>query len=98
MNIWGGGATRPKPLTFVANVFLHPDLRCWFTNHRWCRLRDQRLAGALVGNQLLPNTALKHGGKAVIDLIDGLSSGSVVLVSVADDNFADHDARLEGGS
>jgi hypothetical protein len=38
---------------------------------------------------------LKRDGKALIDLVDGLSSGSVVLVNVTNDNLADHDARLE---
>ncbi len=32
----------------------------------------------------------------LIDLVDGLSSGSVVLVSVTNGNLANHDARLEG--
>jgi hypothetical protein len=34
----------------------------------------------------------------LIDLEDGLSSGSVVLVSVTNGNLADHDARLGGGA
>jgi hypothetical protein len=59
------------------------DLRCWFTNCRWYQLQGQRSAGALAGNQLLLNAALKRNEKALIDLVDGLSSGSVVLVSVA---------------
>jgi hypothetical protein len=57
-----------------------PDLRCWFTNRRWSQLRGQRSVNALTGNQLLPNAALKRGEKALIDLVDGLSSRSVVLV------------------
>jgi hypothetical protein len=60
--------------------FIRPDLRCWFTNRCWSQLRGQRSSGALVGNQLLPNATLKHDGKALIDLVDGLSSGLVVLV------------------
>ncbi len=71
-----------------------PDLRCWLTNRSWCQLRSQRSAGALAGNQLLSNVTLKPDGKALIDLVDGLSSGSVVLVSMTDDDLADHDARL----
>jgi hypothetical protein len=35
--------------------------------------------------------------KALIDLVDGMSSGSVVLVSVMNGNLANHDARLGGG-
>jgi len=61
-----------------------PDLRCWFTICRWCQLRTQRSAGALTGNQLLPNTSLERDGKMLIDLVDGLSSGPVVVVSVTD--------------
>jgi hypothetical protein len=34
----------------------------------------------------------------LIDLVNGLFSGSVVLVSVTDGDLADHDARLEGGA
>ncbi len=75
-----------------------PDLRCWLINCRWCQLRSQRSVGTLVGNQLLPNATLEHDGKALIDLVDGLSSGSVVLVNVTNGNFADHDARLGGGA
>ncbi len=41
---------------------------------------------------------LKHGEKVLIDLIDGLSSGLVVLVSVVDGDLADHDARFRGGA
>jgi hypothetical protein len=33
----------------------------------------------------------------LIDLVDGLSSGSVVLVGMADGDFVDHDTRLKGG-
>ncbi len=40
---------------------------------------------------------LKRDEKALIDLVDGLSSGSVVLVSVADGDLANHDACLGGG-
>ncbi len=72
-------------------MLLRPDLRCWFTNRLWCQLRGQRSAGALAGNQLLPNAALKRSEKVLIDLIDGLSSGLVVLVDVADGDLADHD-------
>ncbi len=39
---------------------------------------------------------LKCDGKALIDLLDGLSSGSVVLVGVTNGDLADHDPRLEG--
>jgi hypothetical protein len=70
-------------------------LRCWLTNHRWSQLWGQRSAGALAGNQLLPNAALKRDEKALIDLVDGLSSRSVVLVGVADGDLADHDVRLD---
>ncbi len=38
---------------------------------------------------------LERDGKA---LVDGLSSGSVVLVSVTDGDLADHDACLRGGA
>jgi hypothetical protein len=41
---------------------------------------------------------LERDGKALIDLVDGLSSGSVVLVSMTDDDLANHDARLGGGA
>jgi hypothetical protein len=78
--------------------FLHPDFRCWFTNRRWCQLRGQHSAGALAGNQLLPNAALKRSEKALIDLVDGPSSGSVVLVDATDGDLVDHDARLGGGA
>jgi hypothetical protein len=37
---------------------------------------------------------LKRDGKALIDMVDGLSLGSVVLVDVTNDDLADHDARL----
>jgi hypothetical protein len=47
---------------------------------------------------LLPNASLERNGKALIDLVDGLSSGSVVLVSVTDGDLVDHDARLRGGA
>ncbi len=73
-----------------------PDLRCWLTNRRWCQLRSQCSAGTLASNQLLPNASLERDGKALIDLVDGLSSGSMVLVNVTNGNLADHDARLEG--
>ncbi len=73
-----------------------PELRCWFINHRWSKLRSQQSAGALVGNQLFPNASLERGRKTLIDLVDGLSSRSVVLVSMTDGNLADHDARLRG--
>jgi hypothetical protein len=53
-------------------------------------LQSQRLAGTLAGNQLLPNVTLEHDGKALIDLVDGLSSGSIVLVSVTNDNLANY--------
>jgi len=43
-----------------------------------------------------PNALLERDGKALIDLVDGLSSRWVVLVSVTDGDLADHDARLEG--
>jgi hypothetical protein len=39
---------------------------------------------------------LEHDGEALIDLVDGLSSGLVVLISVTNGNFADHDAHLGG--
>jgi hypothetical protein len=56
-----------------------PDLRCWLTNRRWSQLRSQRSAGALAGNQLLPNASLERDEKALIDLVDGLSWGSVAI-------------------
>jgi hypothetical protein len=56
-------------------------------------LRSQRSAGTFIGNQLLPNVSLEHDEKALIDLVDGLSSGAVVLVNVTNDDLADHDAR-----
>jgi hypothetical protein len=40
---------------------------------------------------------LERDGKALIDLVDGLSSGSVVLVNMTNGNLADHDVRLGGG-
>ncbi len=39
---------------------------------------------------------MKHGENALIDLVDGLSSGSVVLVSMTNGDLADHDAHLGG--
>ncbi len=54
-----------------------PALRCWFTKRRWSQLRGQRSAGALAGNQLLPNVALKRDRKALVDLVDGLSSSKL---------------------
>ncbi len=47
---------------------------------------------------MLPNASLERDRKALINLVDGLSSGLVVLVSVTDDDLADHDARLGGGA
>jgi hypothetical protein len=41
---------------------------------------------------------LEREGKALIDMVDGLSSGSVVLISVTDGDLADHDAHLGGGA
>ncbi len=81
----------------ISNI-LRPELRCRFTNRCWCQLRSQRSAGALAGNQLLPNASLEHDGKALIDLVDGLSLGPVVLVSMTDGDLADHDACLESGA
>jgi hypothetical protein len=46
---------------------------------------------------LLPNASLERDEKALIDLVDGLSTGLVVLVSVTNGNLADHDAHLGGG-
>jgi hypothetical protein len=40
-------------------------------------------------NHLFPNASLERDKKALIDLVDGLSSGSIVLVSVMDDDLAD---------
>jgi hypothetical protein len=79
-------------------LFIIPNHRCWFINRRWCQLRSQQSAGALAGNQLLPNVTLECDEKALIDLVDGLSSGSVMLVSVTDGDLADHDARLGDGA
>jgi hypothetical protein len=76
------------------HFFWRPDLRSWLINGCWCQLRSQHSAGTLAGNQLLPNTTLERDGKALIDLVDGLSSGLVVLVSVTNGNLVDHDARL----
>ncbi len=45
-----------------------------------------------------PQRLTERDGKALIDLVDGLSSGSVVLISVTDGDLADHDARLGGGA
>jgi hypothetical protein len=42
---------------------------------------------------LLPNASLERDRKVLIDLVDGLSLGTVVLVNVTDDDFVDHDAR-----
>jgi hypothetical protein len=67
---------------FLCCFFLSPDLRCWFTNRHWCQLLSQQSASALAGNQLLPNALLERDGKALIDLVDGLSLRSVVLVGV----------------
>ncbi len=83
-------------LNFI--FFWRPDLRCWLINCRWCQLRSQRSVGTTVGNQLLPNATLERDGKALIDVVDGLSSGSVVLVSVTNGNLADHDVCLGGGA
>ncbi len=44
-------------------LFLCPDLRCWFTNRRWCHLRSQRSADTLAGNQLLPNATLERDAR-----------------------------------
>ncbi len=74
------------------------DLRCWFTNRRWCQLRNQRSADALAGNQLFPNTSLERDEKALIDLVDGLFLGLVVLVKVTNDDLVDHDARFGSGA
>jgi hypothetical protein len=41
---------------------------------------------------------LERDEKTLIDLVDGLSSGSIVLVSVTDGDLVDHDARLGGGA
>jgi hypothetical protein len=41
--------------------------------------------------------ALKRDRKALIDLVDGLSSKLVVLVSVTDGDLADHDVHLGDG-
>jgi hypothetical protein len=83
---------------FAIFMFWNPALRCRLTNRRWSKLQSQRSAGALAGNQLLPNASLERDGKALIDLVDGLSLGSVVLVCVTDGDLADHDARLGGGA
>ncbi len=40
----------------------------------------------------------ERDGKVLIDLVDGLSLGLVVLVSVTDDDLVDHDARFGGGA
>jgi hypothetical protein len=83
-----------SPICSPSFNFWRLELRCRFTNCCWCQLRSQRLAGALAGNQLLPNASLERDKKALIDLVDGLSSRTVVLVSVTNDNLADHDACL----
>ncbi len=41
---------------------------------------------------------LERHEKALIDLVDGLSSGMVVLIGVTDGDLADHDARLKSGA
>ncbi len=79
-------------------LFWRLELRCWLINCRRCQLRSQRSAGTLASNQLLPNATLECDGKALIDLVDSLSSGSVLLVSMTNGNLADHDARLGGGA
>jgi hypothetical protein len=61
------------------NFIWRPDLRCWLTNRRRCKLRSQRSAGTFAGNQLLPNASLERDGKALIDLVDGLSSGAEMV-------------------
>jgi hypothetical protein len=94
--MWAGSYFLREPSVRVSTFFVRPDLRCWFTNRRRCQLRGQRSTGALAGNQLLSNVVLKRDEKTLIDLVDGLSSGSVVLIGVTDDDFTDHDARLEG--
>ncbi len=73
----------------------HLELRCRLTNSSRCRLRSHRLADALTSSQLLPNASLERDGNALIDLVDGLTSGTIVLVSVTDGDLADHDARFE---
>ncbi len=85
-------------LKTIEFYFGRPEDRCRFTNCCWCQLRSQRSVGAVVGNQLLPNASLECDGKALIDLVDGLFSGMVVLLSVTDGNLADHDARLGSGA
>ncbi len=47
---------------------------------------------------MLPNVSVERDGKALINLVDGLSSGSVVLVSVTDGDLTDHYVRLGGGA
>jgi hypothetical protein len=61
-------------------------------------LRSQQSVGALTGNQLFPNASLERDEKALIDLVDGLSSRSIVLVNVTNGDLADHDARFGGGA
>ncbi len=38
---------------------------------------------------------MKRSGNALINLVDGLSSGLVVLVGMADGDLADHDAFVD---
>jgi hypothetical protein len=76
--------------------FWRPALRRRLTNRHWSKLRSQRSASTLASNQLLPNTSLKRDEKALIDLVDGLFSRSIVLVNVTDGDLTDHDMRLEG--
>ncbi len=79
---------------FIISLFWRPELRCRLTNCSGCRLQSHHSADALAGNQLLPNASFKHDGKALINLLNGLSSGTVVLVSMTDGDLVDHNACL----
>ncbi len=103
LNFWGTSWSvimyfGPNGYIELCPCFWNPTLRCWLTNRHWSQLVSQRSVGALAGNQLFPNVSLERDGKALIDLVDGLSLGSVVFVSVTDGDLVDHDARLGGGA
>jgi hypothetical protein len=48
-----------------------------------------------IHRQLLPNVSLERDEKALIDLVNGLSSGSIVLVNVTNGDLANHVRVLE---
>jgi hypothetical protein len=70
----------PPLLACFHFFFLGPELICRLTNCCWCQLRSQCSASALTCNQVLFNASLEQNRKVLIDLVDGLSLGMVVLV------------------